>query len=374
MQESRWFRRAGPGVATLGAVALVASTAFGAGERTWDPPPCPGTADPVDLRAGTLGGWFQLDPLIEAGERRGQRLSVGTADGDAPRVVSLDPESFASGPVGDRLLVGTDDGAMSRLAIIDLRGACRRDVATSRDVIRRATLTPDGGAIYEFRVDRVTRADLGVWRRDLRQPGAPTRVLAPITPDARFGRTWSTEFSWSTDGGRLAVQSCGEVACRTRVLDPVTGRTQRVTDPALGPLVGLTRDRVVMHGACRGLPCPLLSVGLDDGVRVVLEPAAGRAALAIDPQRQPRVVHELQGATPGFRSVRLDGGDPRRLAADPSGMRLVPGGRGSTQGVEAGPEWLALTHDQTAAGDPAQAPRLRHPTDEPAVTLGEVFP
>jgi hypothetical protein len=328
----------------------------------------------VAARAATLGGWFQLDPLIEAGERRGQRLSVGIADGDAPRVVALDPESFASGPVGDRLLVGTDDGTASSLALVDLRLDCRREVATSGDVIRRATLTPDGEAIYEFRVDRVTRADLGVWRRDLRRPGSPSRVLAPIPADPRFGRTWATEFTWSVDGQRLAVQSCGEVACRTRILDPLTGRTQIVNDPGLGPIVGLTRDGVVMHSACRGLPCPLVSVGLLDGARVVLDSSAGHAALAVDAQRQPRIVHELQGATPGLRSVRLDGTDARRLAADPSGMRLVPGGIGAARGVEAGPEWLTFTREPAATGDTASAPRLRHPTDEPALTLGEVFP
>lgn len=374
MQESRWFRRAGPGVVALGAVGLIASTTLGAGERMWDPPPCPDAADPGAAHVATLGGWFQLDPLIEAGERRGQRLSVGTAHGDAPRVVALDPESFASGPVGDRLLVGTDDGTASRLALVDLRLDCRRDVAASGDVIRRATLTPDGGAIYEFRVDRVSRADLGVWRRDLRRPGSPRRVLAPIAADPRFGRTWSTEFDWSVDGQRLAVQSCGEVACRTRILDPVTGRTQTVADPTLGPLVGLTRDGIVVRGACRGLPCQLLSVALDDGTRIVLDPSAGHADLAIDAQREPRVVHELEGASAGLRSVRLDGTDPRRLAADPSGMRLVPGGTGAARGVDAGPEWLTFTRDAVAHGDPASAPRLRHPTDEPALTLGEVFP
>jgi hypothetical protein len=55
-------------------------------------------------------------------------------------------------------------------------------------------------------------------------------------------------------------------------------------------------------------------------------------------------------------------------------MRLVPGGTGAARGVEAGPEWLAFTRDQAASGDTASAPWLRHPTDEPALTLGEVFP
>jgi hypothetical protein len=372
MLESRWFRRAGPGVAALGAVALVASTTLGAGDRPWEPPPCTDSPAAATARHGTVGAWFRVDPLVLDGERRGQRLALGTADGTPARIVQLDAESFAAGPVGDQVLVGTDDGTASRLSILDLRLGCFRPLAASTDVVRRATLSPDGTTAFEFRVDRVTRADLGVWRRDLRAPEPATRVLAPIAADARFGRTWSTEFAWSLDGSRLAVQSCGEVACRTRVLDPIIGRVLAIVDPDLGLLAGLTRDRVVLHAACRGLPCPLYAVAIADGARTILDPAAGRAALAVDPDGRPRAVHEVGGAGPDLRSVRLDGTGELRLRADPSGARLVPRASGSQAGVEVGPEWLALAGADTGVAAP-QPPRLRHPIDEPAVTLEEAL-
>jgi hypothetical protein len=360
-------------VAALGAVALVASTTLGADERAWDPPPCAAPPDAAAARSGTLGSWFRLDPLIEAGERRGQRLSLGIADGADPWVVPLDAESFASGPAGDRVLVGTDDGSMSRLSLIDLRLRCRHAVAASTDVIRRATLAPDGATIYEFRVDRATRAELGVWRRDLRTPSTAVRVLPSIAPDARFGRTWSTELAWSIDGSRLAVQSCGESACRTRILDPSSGLVQAVADPDLGALVGLTRDRLVVHAACRGLPCPLVAVALADGNRTVLDPAAGLAAMALDADRESRVVYEAGSAAAQLRSVRPDGADARTLPTGSTAVRLVPGGRGAMIGVEVGPEWLALVREPVSVGEPAEPPQLRRPTDEPAVTLEEAL-
>jgi hypothetical protein len=373
MVESRWFRRAGPGVAALGAVALVASTTLGAGDRAWEPPPCPDSTTATTARHGTVGAWFRVDPRVVEGERRGQRLAIGTADGAPARTVELDAESFAAGPVGDQVLVGTDDGTASHLSIIDLRLGCRRPLAATTDVIRRATLSPDGTTAFEFRVDRVTRADLGVWRRALRAPEPATRMLAPIAVDGRFGRTWSTEFAWSLDGSRLAVQSCGEVACRTRVLDPAVGRVQTIADPGLGLLAGLTRDRVVLHAACRGFPCPLYSVAIADGARTILDAAAGRAALAVDPDGRPRAVHEIGGAGPDLRSVRLDGTGELLLRADSSGARLVSRSAGSQTGVEVGPDWLALAGAEISDAGVTQPPRLRHPVDEPAVTLEEAL-
>jgi hypothetical protein len=373
MLESRWFRRAGPGVVALGAVALIASTTLGVGDRPWEPPPCPASAAMQTARHGTVGAWFRVEPRVVDGERRGQRLAVGIADGAPARSVELDAESFAAGPVGDQVLVGTDDGSASRLSIIDLRLGCRRPLAASSDVIRRATLSPDGATSFEFRVDRVTRADLGIWRRELRTPEPATRVLAPIAADVRFGRTWSTEFAWSLDGSRLAIQSCGEVACRTRVLDPAVARVQTIADPDLGLLAGLTRDRVVLHAACRGLPCPLYSVAIADRARTLLDAAAGRAVLASDPDGRPRAVHEVGGAGPDLRSVGLDGTGVLLLRADPSGARLVPRTSGSQTGVEVGPEWLTLAGADPSGADAQQPPRLRHLVDEPAVTLEEAL-
>ena len=76
MVESRWFRRAGPAIAALGAIAFIVSTTLGAPDRPWLPATCAGPARVGDLSPGT---WFRIDPTLEAGARTGQRLVVGSA-------------------------------------------------------------------------------------------------------------------------------------------------------------------------------------------------------------------------------------------------------------------------------------------------------
>ena len=296
MVESRWLRWFGPGLLAVVAVGLVGSTAIGAGirvastPRDWAPRACPGTpgesgaaardpspVGPADLRAAP---WFRIDPIAgDDGSLRGQRLVLGRVADPVARTLDLSAESFAAGPFGRIVLVGSDDGSTSRLAAIDLQGGCSWTIGTDRDVIRRATIDPSGTFVYEMRVDRSTRADLGIWRRGVDTTQPAVRVLAPIGPDARFGRTFSTEFTWDDAGGRLAIQSCGEVSCRTRVIAPGSDRMQSLDAPDLGLLVGLDGDRVVTYMSCRGLPCPIVSTDLSTGRRRLLANEAGFAAL-----------------------------------------------------------------------------------------------
>ena len=243
------------------------------------------------------GAWMRLDPTLDAdGALIGQRLAIGIHGRRSERVMALPAESFAAGPFGRLLLVGADDGAASRLFTVDATTGCTSAIAEETDVVRRATIDPAGDALFESRVDRTTRADLGVWQRPLDRSGPATRVVEPIPADARFGRTWSTEFTWSLEGDRLAIQSCGETACRTRVLEPAAvGRpVHLVDDPALGPLVGLAGQRLIAYAACRGLPCPIWSVDAASGDHVRLADAAGLATLA-GAGPDARVVHEWDG-------------------------------------------------------------------------------
>ena len=233
MVESRWLRWIGPGVVAIGAVGLVASATAGAAVRPWAPRACAGPPGAIaaaagDARPADLGDlasvpWFRQDPVVDgAGELRGQRVAIGL-DGDRlVRSMDLPAESFAAGPFGRIVLVGSDDGTASRLVAVDVAGGCSWPIAEERDVIRRATVDPTGTSIIEMRVDRVSRADHGIWLRPIDGRAGARRVLDPIADDGRFGRTWSTEFTWSLAGDRLAIQSCGEVACRTRIV-PVDG-------------------------------------------------------------------------------------------------------------------------------------------------------
>jgi hypothetical protein len=302
----------------------------------------------------------------------GQRLFLGRAGLDRPFRVDLDAESFASGPAGGTVLVGTDDGRTSTLSLLDLAGACRWALAESDDVIRVATLSPDGRSIAEARVDRRSRADLGVWRRPLDgRPGS--RILRPIDPDARFGRTWRTELAWSEDGRTLIVQTCGEVACRFRLLDEATGERRTVADPSLGELVGFVEQRLVAHGACRGLPCPLLAVDPDGDPAVILHQDAGQAVIARDATGQAAIVHEIGSDGHVLRAVDPDGRDPRTMDVAHDG-RLVAGAAWSGGAGEHAPDWLLLGPDGRLPIDGADRAILRHVTDGRTVPFDEVLP
>ncbi|MGH2474962.1 MAG: hypothetical protein ACRDIL_06835 [Candidatus Limnocylindrales bacterium] len=369
MVGSGWFRRAGPGIAVVGALALIASTTLGAPARVWRPDDCAGRPRLVDQPRGT---WFRLDPTLTDGERTGGRLAVGSSPGDSPRLVELDAESFAAGPFDGAVLLGTDDGRQSRLALLDVAAGCVWPIGSSPDVIRRATLSPDRGAIYEYRVDRVSRAGLGVWRRPMTAGAGAARVVAPIEADERFGPTWLTSLSWSDDGSVLAIQSCGEVACRVRLWDPLSGDVHTVADPRLGDLVGVTADHLVAHGACRGLPCPLLSVRLADGHVETLEPEAGAATMSRDAAGRPVAVYERDPDGRTLRKVGLDGSGARDIDGPTDARRLVAGVDRTDSAIDAPPGWLVFGPDGRLPIDGPVGPLLRPIGDGSAVPLDEV--
>jgi len=385
MVESRWLRWFGPGLVALGAVGLVASTTIGAGTRAWAPLPCSGT--PADRSAAARDTspvvpadlapvpWFRLDPVAgDDGSLRGQRLVLGRVADPIARSLELTAESFAAGPFGRIVLVGSDDGSTSRLTAIDVAQGCSWVLDSERDIVRRATIDPSGTLVYEMRVDRATRADLGIWRRHVDAGEPAVRVLGPIGSDARFGRTFSTEFTWDMAGRRLAVQSCGEVACRTRVIAPDSASTELLDAPDLGLLVGLDGDRVVTYASCRGLPCPIVSTDIRTGQRRLLAGSAGFATLVRTPGGT-RLVHETR-STPAspLRSVDLDGRTSVDLAPIPTDDRLAtnPFTGGSAIRLPAG--WVVLAPEGRLPIDLTDhRSQLRHIPDGATVPLDEAI-
>ncbi len=382
--ESRWLRMVAPGIFAAGAVAAVAATALG-GSGRWVPGACPGEvaagvasipAGPP-TNAGRLGAVgvpdFRLDPILDAqGALAGQRLSVGRGDVAFRGTLDLPPESFAAGPFGGVILVGSDDGTTSHLQAIDLDSGCAWSIADEASVIRRATIDARGVWVYETRVDRVRRIDLGVWRRALDGTDAPRRILAPLGTDERFGRTFSTEFTWETAGPRLAIQACGEIACRTRLLDPRGDPGTTVDAPDLGPIIGFGGDRLVTYAACRGLPCPIVSTDLNTMRRDVLARDAG-AATVLETPTGPRLVHEVLSTTGRrLRAVALDGLGGTDLGALPDGLRLqtTPGGEGDAPSAPT--DRVVLAPDDPTSTDPSVRPQLRHLPDGSSVPFNEV--
>jgi hypothetical protein len=269
----RWTSAAVPVVV----VALLGS-ATGAGpslasDPPWQPPPCPATGLPPT--ASGTGAWYRLAPMLDGtGTLIGQALTTATR-GDGLRRLMLPPESFASGPSGGQLVVGDDDGARSRLRVVDVAHGCLRLEVEEPAVIRSALLAPDGASLWEHRVDRGTRSDLGVWRRAL-DSGDSLPVLPGISADPAYGPTFATVLRDSADG-HLVVASCGAVACRTRVLDQATDSVALVEHT--GPPIGFTGARLVAHEACDWWPCPIVAVEPGTGERQTLVDAAGDAEL-----------------------------------------------------------------------------------------------
>ena len=318
------------------------------------------------------GTWGRMDPRLVEGRLVGQRLTLGGPGVARPRSLDLPPESFATVPVRGQVLVGMDDGASSTLRMIDVGRGCAIAVGTSTDVIRRAAVAPDRRSIVEFRVGRGSRTDLGVFERPLSGRAPIRRLLGPIEADARFGPTWTTEFAWSSDGGRLAVQSCGAIACRTRILDRSDASVRLIADPHLGDMVGLAGTRLVLHGACGGLPCALVAIDVVDGSRVTLHREAGLATLTVGPGGRPTVVHEVGADGRTLRSVGVDGRDPASLPADPLGRRILDGPARSGAAAEPGSGVVVLGPDGRIPLDGPAVALLRRLSDGASLRFDEV--
>jgi hypothetical protein len=286
--------------------------------------------------------WYRLDALLdEHGSVSGQALTFGSDGSDSGFV--LGSEASASGPLGDAILVVSDDGRTSTVEVVDARDGCVHGIGRSDDVIRRAILSRDGRTLVEHRVDRTTRRSLGIWERPLE--GSPDRrLLAPIASDARFGRTFSTELDWTLDG-RLAIQSCGESACRTEVIDRATGVVDRaIDDVRQGEAIAVSGTRLVSYESCPGLPCPIVAVDLRSGARRLLAERAGlaRVLTTVD---GPRLVHEVDGVGSGrLRSSLLDGTGERLLRLGSGGV-LAPASDRAAAAMATPPGWLLVSSD-----------------------------
>ncbi len=383
MVEARWLRWFGPGVVALGAVGLVGSTTLGAGTRPWDLQACGGppvdrsvaARDPAAADLSDLGTapWFRLDPLLDRdGALAGQRLAVGLDGAPGGSTLDLPAELFAAGPFGRVVLVGTDDGVTSRLRALDVAASCTWPIAVEPSVIRRATIDPAGTGIYEMRVDRATRADQGIWFRPIDGHLAARQVLPPPAVDGRFGQTWSTEFTWEIAGDRLAVQSCGDAACRTRIIDPDGGPTTTIDAPDLGAMIGFDEDRIVTYGACRGLPCPILATDLETGDRLTLAQAAG-PAIVVATSDGARLVDEVPlAAGRGLRSVPLDGGGSTDLGPIDDGLDLQAAPFQADAATRVPDGWVLLVPDGRMPPDGrSSAARLRRVPDGMTVSLAE---
>ena len=341
MVGHRWVRSLRPGWSrSARSAALVAST-LAAPDRPWAPRACAGDggrargagADrgPARPRRDRGRAVVPRGPAARRGRRPdGQRLTVGRRGRGAPATVSLPPESFAAGPFGDLILVGEDDGVASRLSTFDAGAGCRAPVDATADVIRRATVSPDGSTLYEARVARHDRADLGIWSRPLDGSVPARRVLPPPAADGRFGRTWSTELAWSAEGDRLAVQSCGEMACRTRLFDPSDGSSRPGRRP--GPRRPGRRGRRPGRSPtapAAGSPARSSRWTSATGARQVLAEASGPAVVVSVPGAAASSTRPAARMAAGCARSRSDGSGATRPRGRSPTARARAVGRGA---------------------------------------------
>jgi hypothetical protein len=387
MGESRWVRWIAPGLFAVWAVGAISAATVGASVSgaQWVPAACPGptsrlmqiigAAAPTTSSGARGAPWYRLDPQIgRDGSLTGQQLSVGVVGESVVRSIALPSESFAAGPFGPVILVGADDGRTSRLQAVDVSRRCSWSIGQATDVIRRATIDPSGTSIFEMRVARTGRADLGVWRRLVAGVGEAERVGPPPDPDVRFGRTYATEFMWNTAGTRVGVESCGEIACRTRLLDPEGGLVASIDDPALGPLVGIDGDTVLNYGACRGLPCPIFATDARSGSQHAVV-ADGGPAVILQTSVGSQLVDEASvGVDRRLRSTDVASGAASDLGPMPSGQALLPTPDRASSGTRIPRGWVVLAPDgRLPGGTSSPGALLRHVPDGLTVPIDEAI-
>lgn len=301
-------------------------------------------ARPAAGRSLAGSAWYRLDPVVDgSGWLTGQRLVAGRVAERGAFELALPVESFVSGPRGGRLLVGADDGRRSTIRVVDVARRCATTIHEGAELIRRAVLTPDQEALVEFRLDRATRTDRGIWLRPL-DGTEPVRLVEPLAPSDRIGRVFSTALQWSSDGRTLAINSCGERACLVRLLDRTSGRLTTVDDERVGELLGVVDGDLVAYGGCPALPCEIVARNLGTGRLRIVARSAGLAS--VGSAGGGIVAFEDAGSGGRLAIARLDGRGIAtiELAGD---LRLVPS------------EARALAGLETGAGVVAVAPRGR---------------
>jgi len=367
MSEVRWIAR-------LGAPLVVASLAFaasgappGLGLVSLTAPAAPAArslaACPAEPgAAGTpargaahpaLGrrAWFTLTERLDArGTLLGWRFRSGPLAASPAIDVDVEAESFADGPDGGIVVLGHDDGTISDVDMIDAGSGCSLASATSRYLVRGAVRGAATGDMFVHRLDRVTRADLGVVRvrGDLLSEGTAVDIdaaadpaIPPLPADERFGPTWSTRMAASPDGRTFAVQSCGAIECRTRLLDVATGVVTTVDQPGQGELIGLTDGALVAWATCDSLPCPVVGIDTTTGATRTLADFATAAVLVRRESRTRVVVEEPEAG--GWTLALVDPADgSRRTLPSPNGLRLRPHRGGRVEGADLPDGWLRL--------------------------------
>lgn len=312
------------------------------------------SADTLRGSGPLTGAWWKtVDQLDGSGTLTGRKLFVGR--GSTPTAAQdLPVESFVSGPVGGRLVVVADDGATSQVRLVSAVAGCGTVIHGTSSVVRTAVIDPSDGSVLAHLVDRGTRADLGTWRiapggsntsaASTASADSEARLIAPPLGDlaAVVGTVWATDLRLDGGAGHLAVQSCADLGCLTRIFDlrnlaapPVVIRG---TDE--GPMLGFPGPNLVTWAACPGYPCAILSWDLATGKSHPLVPLAEAAGLTRDGRRLVAIVASGNAT----RAMALDplSGRSTGLRGVAPGQRPLSTGAAASIGLEVAADEIVL--------------------------------
>ena len=374
MVESRWFRRAGPAVAPSARSRSSPRRRSGRRARRL------GTGGvrrgAADRRRRRPGRWYRIDPVVDAGARTGQRLVLGRA-GEPRHATRSTWTRSRSRPARSaaRSWSAPMTARRSRLSLVDVARGCAWPLADSSDVVRTATLAPDGATLFEFRVDRRTRADLGVWRRPLDGSTPAARVLPPIAADARFGPDLAHRPS---SGARTAGRWRSSRAARSRAASASSTRatatcgswlTRRSATSSASPGIDWSRTAPAAGSPAR-------SLSLDVVTGSTLDPRSGRRPGRAEPRRRRADRSSSTRSAPAGDHLRVVGArwprTRRSSTATPTADGSSPGPLAPASGGRARPGWLLFGPDGRLPIDGSLRPLLRHVPDGRAVPLDEV--
>jgi len=346
MSGRRWARWVGPPIALVAVALLLSRLQPGAeaGGRV-TPRPAGVCADSTPaIRGGqpARGAWWRIVDRLDAnGSLVGRTLFAGR-DGATNVTLELAAESSASGPVDGLVTVTSDDGRFSDVRLVSAVEGCSWLLHRTLDVVRSAILDRSDGSVIAHLVTRETREDKGTWRVTGMDPDASLAlVLAPLAPQPSLGPIWATELRLDKTGKHLAVQSCAEAGCLTRIVS-LTGPAAEVAKVGgleQGSLVGFTGDRVITWAHCQGLPCSLQSWRVGVAKPETLMDLAAGATITGDDRYLLAILDDTGRAT----RLDLAGKSGQRILGVAAGDLPVELGGQAYAGFEVGDDEVALS-------------------------------
>ena len=351
MSRRGWAIWLGPPIALI-AIALAVSR-FQAGAAAGGPAPlapagaCPGSPianEPVrPALVADQGTWWTMSGTLDAnGALVGRQLALGR--GGAPSLaMDLPPDAMASGPTSGIVALTSDDGRHSQIRLVATDKGCSFLVHEGAEVARGAIVDPRDGSILVHRIDRDSRADLGTWRYSSDGMGDPTLVAPGLEPDPQRGPNWVTDLRLGPDGSLLAVQSCTDAGCLTRIFDLQEGSVPVARfEGSQGPLIGLTATTALTWEACVGFPCAIQSWDLGTGVAATIVASAESAAVSANGRFLVAVTDSTRN---GFVRLDLEAQDVTGIRGINRNERLVVGGVLGVSGIEVRPDEVGLVAD-----------------------------